>query len=358
MKSTILSAICIAICIASGSHVYAETTENDINAEDLSRDLEQQRQNIKAATSIPSAENSGQANSATTSEELPPWFKVEVIVFKQDIDKVTEEFPRAIDYKNPTPLIMLGGFDYSDRHPLQMENHGLEYTPLNNIPGIYNGTTTYQQQTQDLPESALRQENTTEPSLIPYQKEELELLKDAHKRLEKSQKYQVLLATAWKQPTLPKSESPTLHLIAGNWFDDQPEFEAFLKVSKQRYLHAYADLFLKTFSLKSDQAINLDLTDELFKDSINAEPTSNTTEVNSFDNQGIQPHHLKLFSLNVDEDVLGKKDEHTSSYVTNEVFHIKEDRIMKHSKDLYYLDHPKFGMIIKVTPLDKLKSSS
>jgi hypothetical protein len=39
----------------------------------------------------------------------------------------------------------------------------------------------------------------------------------------------------------------------------------------------------------------------------------------------------------------------------NEVYSIHEDRIMKHSKDYYYLDHPKFGVLIKVTPLEKLE---
>lgn len=360
MKSKFLPAICFAVCITSsfltpGNYVAAETTENDINAEDLSRDLERHRQDIEAAASIPSTANEEESNTAAEEKELPPWFKVEIIIFKQDIDTVTEEFPETVNFDTPSPLIMLKGYDYTDRHSLQIQNHGLEYTSLNNIPGLHSGATTNDLSTQDKPESALRNDAEKQSQTMPlsaYRQEELERLKDAYSRLEKSQNHQILLATAWKQPTLPKQDSPTLHLVAGNWFDDQPEFEAFLKVSKQRYLHAYADLFLKTFSLKSNQPIDLDLSNELLQDS--SLTNQETEEENSFGAQGIQPHHFKLFSLNVDDAVLEPEDEHSSTYVTNEVFHIKEDRIMKHSKDLYFLDHPKFGMIIKITPLDQL----
>jgi hypothetical protein len=346
------------------------TTENDINAEDLSRDLLRQRNHPQAATSIPSEPENKPGKTLVLEQADAPWFKVEIIVFKQTVTSVTEEFPEQIEYTPSDKLITLKGFDYPEQHHTRASNHNINYASYvvpsfseTSDASLKNGPVSDENSdiSAHTPESALRNESDTDslkenlPSA--YTQEALELLTEAQKRLEKSPNYEILLATAWKQPTVTKEESPTLHLTAGNWYDDQPEFEAFIKISKQRYLHAYADLFLKRYSLKSEQTLPFELGSDVMTLDSSASAAGNTFESSEFMNQGIQPHHFQLFSLDVDHQLFDQTEEHTSSYITNEVFSIKEDRIMKHSKDLYYLDHPKFGMIIKVTPLDQLEEN-
>ncbi|GLQ30298.1 CsiV family protein [Litoribrevibacter albus] len=365
MKLNSLTSLCVAACLSLSLQVAAETSspaENDINAEDLTRDLQRQRTNPQAASSIPSELDTQNDATEQAEDNAAPWFKVEIIVFKQTVNSVTEEFPDTTDFTPPAPLITLKGYDYPEQHYTRAQHHNFVYSSSSAFNQISKPEDPTDRSNEDnaqahIPESAARNEAQKNELHIAYQQEPLELLTDAQTRLEKSQNYQILLATAWKQPTVTKEDSPTLHLVAGNWFDDQPEFEAFLKVSKQRYLHAYADLFLNTYSLKTDQPLNLDLSSGLLPKTEQAETMDDQNEDTSFENQGIQPHHFKLFSLNIDEDILDQEDQHSSSYITNEVYHIKEDRIMKHSKDLYYLDHPKFGMIIKLTPIEQLEEN-
>ena len=376
-------ASCISLLLSLGSSQLS--AENDINAQDLNRDLQQQSKNIQSASTIPGNEQAPSTEEILVEEELPPWFKVEVIVFKQTVGTTSEIFPETVDFTPPESLFTLNGFAYPEEHFLRSEKQGLTY------PNKEPEETEPTEETSESSTDTAAPENTspetmdisTEP--VAYHQEELLLLEDAYKRLEKNKNYEILLATSWQQPTIHKDEAPTLHLVAGNWFDDQPEFEAFLKISKQRYLHAYADLFLKTYNLKTEHAIELDLTSEVLStdqatsDNSSTDPSvpeaqtleiqvSQTPETEnqpiitepskqeSFNlaGQGIQTHHFQLFTLDINEDLLGQTSEKESSYITDEVYMIREDRIMKRSKDLYYLDHPKFGMIIKLTPQDKV----
>jgi len=379
-------ASCISLLFSLGSsQLYAE---NDINAQDLNRDLQQQSQNIQSASTIPGNEQTQSAEEILVEEELPPWFKVEIIVFKQTVGTTNEIFPETVDFTPPESLYTLNGFSYPEQHILRSERQGLTY--LNQETEAEKKAdptleTTEESTDKPVPEDPSQDTNEANTETVAYQQEELLLLEDAYKRLEKNKNYDILLATSWQQPTIHKDEAPTLHLVAGNWFDDQPEFEAFLKISKQRYLHAYADLFLKTYNLKTEHEIELDLTSEALtadqtisatastetsiSETANSEthltkateakttPITNVTpQTEGFDlaGQGIQTHHFQLFTLDINEALLGQAPEKESSYITDEVYMIREDRIMKRSKDLYYLDHPKFGMIIKLTPQDKI----
>jgi len=386
-------ASCISLLLSLGSSQLS--AENDINAQDLNRDLQQQSKNIQSASTIPGNEQAPSTEEILVEEELPPWFKVEVIVFKQSVGTTSEIFPETVDFTPPESLFTLNDYAYPEEHFLRSEKQGLTY--LNKEPEETEPTEETSEPSTDTAAPDNTSPGTMEISTEPvaYHQEELLLLEDAYKRLEKNKNYEILLATSWQQPTIHKDEAPTLHLVAGNWFDDQPEFEAFLKISKQRYLHAYADLFLKTYNLKTEHAIELDLSSEvlstdqatsdnsstassaaevqtletqgsdtpetdnqpLITNPIKSEPIkSEPSKQNSFNlaGQGIQTHHFQLFTLDINEDLLGQTSEKESSYITDEVYMIREDRIMKRSKDLYYLDHPKFGMIIKLTPQDKV----
>jgi len=381
-------ASCISLLLSLGSSQLS--AENDINAQDLNRDLQQQSKNIQSASTIPGNEQAPSTEEILVEEELPPWFKVEVIVFKQTVGTTNEIFPETVDFTPPESLFTLNDYAYPEEHFLRSEKQGLTY--LNKEPEETEPTEETSEPSTDTAAPDNTSPGTMEISTEPvaYHQEELLLLEDAYKRLEKNKNYEILLATSWQQPTIHKDEAPTLHLVAGNWFDNQPEFEAFLKISKQRYLHAYADLFLKTYNLKTEHAIELDLSSEVLSTdqatSDNSSTASSAAEVQTLETQGsdtpetdnqplitkpiksepskqdsfnlagqgIQTHHFQLFTLDVNEDLLGQTQEKESSYITDEVYMIREDRIMKRSKDLYYLDHPKFGMIIKLTPQDKV----
>ncbi len=318
--------------------------ENDINALELSQDLQKNPSNLNGnpltkTTNGLDAENNKNLNVSNTNQEL--WFKVEVIIFKYANTDVTEVFPAHVNFEAPSNLIQLKGFDYPSNFQEMVTTKGLTYSSTTNDSSVTpqanqtsNGT-----QASTTPQT---QTNLTLPGLS-YQTEPLELLQSAFKRIKNSQNHEILISTAWKQPLKDKAEAPTIHLVAGDWFDNEPEFEGFLKISKQRYIHAYADLFLHRYSLQTE---------------LNFEQTKDFFDENNLDSthQGIQHHHIQLFDLAtvINDDIIEQENEQSSRYISTEVFTISEDRIMKHSKDYYYLDHPRLGALIKVTPVEKL----
>lgn len=291
------------------------------------------------------------------------WFTVELIIFKHIGNGVKESFPDYVEFNVPTPLRTLEALEI----PAQTQ----EYLDQNQI--IYS--------TDIITESSDLQENTAQhPSAVttntedatqaiderkPFINQPLAELEAAYKQLNRSQNYEIILSAAWQQEMHPKEEAINLHFLAGNWYDLKPEFEGFLKVSKQRYLHAYADFFLRRYSLKSDVNFNTDNTDISWltyseNKITNASETTDPApeaQLHTINNQGIQSHHFSfgdpLADLNTQGIIDSGNDQQVAtSYITDEVFHISEDRIMKHSKDLYYLDHPKFGALIKLTPIN------
>jgi hypothetical protein len=319
--------------------------ENDINAQDLSRDLK------LSPPLAPDAKINSRIIADSTHEDIEsvdaipeesaPWFKVELLIFKQQVDTVGESFPDNTSFKHSGNLRTLDGYAYPDQNYHRAKALGIEY--INEKPELKTVILSASDGTEIPQESTQEQshQETETATLKEYQLEPIELLQGAKSKLQRRSDYEVILEAAWMQQTLSKEDMPTIHLVAGNWFDEHPELEVYFKVTKQRYLHAYADIFLNTYSLKTEQEINLSLVDSAIQE--------------DEESLGVQPHHFQLFSLNIDETVLDTQKETTSSYVINEVYSIHEDRIMKHSKDYYYLDHPKFGALIKVTPQAKLE---
>ncbi|GAA3918198.1 CsiV family protein [Litoribacillus peritrichatus] len=332
MKIT-LTPLAVALSLSAFLFCSPSRAENDINASELSKDLQRIPTHTQPNTVAPSNDSLKEP-----LEPLSDWFKVEVVIFKHLNSPVTEVFPTHVDFQPPAAkLLQLSGFDYPPEFNEMAQRKEISYSNQRAIL-----TPKISDQSEPTPETDAQPPAS---NTISYHQEPLELLAGAHRQLNKNPNYEVLISTAWKQPMVEKGDAPTMHLVAGNWFDNEPEFEGFLKISKQRYLHAYADLFLHRYSLKTE--VELTDTKPLFS---GIQPPEST--------QGLQHHHVNLFDLSsvVNENLYSEDTTKESKYISSEVFYISEDRIMKHSKDLYYLDHPKLGALIKVTPIDQLKA--
>jgi len=118
-------ASCISLLLSLGSSQLS--AENDINAQDLNRDLQQQSKNIQSASTIPGNEQAPSTEEILVEEELPPWFKVEVIVFKQTVGTTNEIFPETVDFTPPESLFTLNDYAYPEKHFLRSEKQGLTY---------------------------------------------------------------------------------------------------------------------------------------------------------------------------------------------------------------------------------------
>lgn len=307
------------------------------------------------------------------------WFSIELIIFKNTGSNVQESFPDYVEFNVPSKLRALEALETAQQTQEYLSQSQITYitderinTEAEEAP---NSLTEKSETTESETESLSIKNSDTDASdqRKAFINQPLVELENVYKRLDKSHSYEILLSAAWQQEMQPKEEAISLHFLAGNWYDLKPEFEGFLKVSKQRYLHAYADFFLRRYSLKSEVNFNADNADiSWLTNSEDATRTESPEGIASQDTpplqdqqkeqpdtlnaQGIQSHHFSfgdpLADLNT-QGIIGSESNQdiSTSYITDEVFYISEDRIMKHSKDLYYLDHPKFGALIKLTPI-------
>lgn len=147
-------------------------------------------------------------------------------------------------------------------------------------------------------------------------------LNDSEKRLTNSGQYRILLHTAWTQPMLGAKQTAPIHLTAGrNWDSSLPNFsgvktawelEGTLKVYNARFIHVDADLALQIPATTQANPDKLETLKYHFLESVNPDswrPRAKT--------------QLQYFKLNHSERVK--------------------------LKDVYYFDHPLFGVIVRVS---------
>jgi len=138
---------------------------------------------------------------------------------------------------------------------------------------------------------------------------------DIYRKLERLDAYQPIMRAAWTQTTPPKEASPAVHLRAlGN---PPPGLDGSMTLYRGRYLHLVVDLALDADS-SSRQAATA--TDRLvaYGDARVRGEDSAVSDVMS------QPVRYRIF----------------------------EDRIMK-TGDLRYFDHPRFGVVARVTRVEQ-----
>lgn len=166
-------------------------------------------------------------------------------------------------------------------------------------------------------------------------------------RMRRSRYYRVLLADSWLQPLPPGSPTPAIVLRGGSAHGLHHELEGSLELRRDRFLHAHARLWLSRFSTDFDpdsgdwpplpalpQAAAPDPaepgdagTDTATEDPADApwpEPAA-TEEHGSADSE-------LLFAPRPDRIVL------------------MDQRRRLRGGEVHYLDHPLFGLILRITP--------
>ena len=118
-------------------------------------------------------------------------------------------------------------------------------------------------------------------------------------RLNRSESYRVHYHSSWKQPIMRKRSAKFINIHSGNGL-----IQGKMRLYKSTYLHAALDLWL----------------------------VENTTQVNSWSDGGdVSPD-----SINID----APRNPHLS-----------ESRRIR-SKKIYFFDHPKMGVLLKLTPIE------
>ncbi len=150
--------------------------------------------------------------------------------------------------------------------------------------------------------------------------------------------YQPLFHQAWQQPMLPKKQAIPIKIRGGEQLNDHIfELDGYITLDIARYLHLRTNLF---YSLKKPA---------------NWQPSSapeTITEDSPIDAQAIngsepQPNPVTKLSgntIDADSETLGKDPEILTMLM-------KQGRRMRRDQ-LHYLDHPMFGLFIKLTRIE------
>ncbi len=142
-------------------------------------------------------------------------------------------------------------------------------------------------------------------------------LADIANSLRKSSHYEIRSHQSWVQPITEQTRS--IMMQAGQRFDDAYEFEGALSFKRTRYIHLLPHLWYTRYKKRTRQP--------LYHMPLEYEPNSNST---------------------VAEQELIEVERRRGLYAPLQTYHMTRARRLR-TGEIHYLDHPLFGLIVRVT---------
>ncbi len=314
------------------------------------------------------------ASENLTLPENTQWYEVNIAIFKQITPGFQNEQWRDRDQLNlqfPHSTVMLDDESYDNINfdEIELEPYipddsllGAELN-LNNVPLISTPATSLttpvsSQQVAtpvELPltdeEKAFFGNEELPPKITAFRSinAEDEEFTQTLRRLRNSKGYKILTTKTWRQPGLAQNASIPVLIQAGEEFDGNYELEGTINITLSRYLHVQSNLWLSEY-VKQIELSNTWWEESTFEDAPTFEglltdatyplEASESSKVDLNDTGSATP---LLSALNINET--------TAHYEAIRTVVIDESRRMR-SNELHYLDHPLFGMIIKITPYE------
>lgn len=247
------------------------------------------------------------------AEETQPerWFQVEVLIFtnpEREIDN-PEVWPSFASITTPKKFINLTAMEQDET----IELTAAELADLN-AEQIEMGV------------SAV--------GLVPFEVLSVyeRQLTDQRQRLERARGHRILFHQAWNQPVPNRDNVIPIRINGGEKYGRQAELQGFVELYVERFLHLRTDLHLLEYQVSQD-------------------PFSLVAQ------EGLPAFSLGLesyggLSLLNTESPLNTRIARTDAqfYVAKSSAALRELRRMR-SQEIHYLDNPKFGMMILITPL-------
>lgn len=159
--------------------------------------------------------------------------------------------------------------------------------------------------------------------------EDRKALKDAWYQLRRRSAYTPLFHEVWRQPLTERDKAVSLRVTGGDRFDRHFELDGSIRVSVERYLHVDTNLWLSRFQPNFGQG-------EALGSHLPAPP--------QFDEERSAAGQDDDFDRFVNDLI-------RQQYLVEKVFVMDESRRMR-SNERHYLDHPMFGLLIEVRPVE------
>ncbi len=305
------------------------------------------------------------ATEDMTLAEDTQWYEVNIAIFKQNTPGFQNEQWRDRDKLNlqfPRRTVMLDDESYDginfDEIELEPYTPDAPSIPAQQLPthitSIHVPSSDEQPLTDE--EKAFFDNKELPPKITAFRSIDTEdrEFKQTLRRLRNSKAYKILTTKTWRQPGLALSASIPVLIQAGEEFDGNYELEGTVNISLSRYLHVQSNLWLSEYVKQIELSNtwweestieNAPTFEGLLTDSTYASETdepgeqnlNDTTTLHSGDSNSSTP---LLSALNINES--------STHYEAIRTVVIDESRRMR-SNELHYLDHPLFGMVIKIT---------
>lgn len=279
-----------------------------------------------AATS--SAQNTGE-----------PWYQIEVIVFKRQQETYQEHWPNTITLAYPSRWKILED-PAAVTEVLYDEDTLADMLPALDDPAATDTTLAPAAATAEIDRLA-----NTPFLLLPTAEHSLAAHATA---LRRNARYQLMFHQAWRQPVLPPRTASAVVIHGGEQFDKHRELEGSISVSFSQFLQVRANLWLTQFAPISEQSIANWPALPPIPQAIEPPPTVSRvwTEPALSPNQnapdGGYVEEAFLDQAPAEEDLIDR-------YQPARVVLLQEERRIR-ARELHYLDHPLFGVILLVTP--------
>lgn len=326
-------------------------------------------------------------SSALATQEETKWYEVNIVIFKQNTpgfqseqwrtrDQLSLSFPNrtavlddesyeqvdfsAIELEPYTPYVYTSDIDAesleSEGYPINTPSSALSIKET-----ISNekqpGTNTTTEITPTLLNSSA--ENPP-PDIMAFRSISTtdEEFTQSVRRLNNSRAYKILVQKTWRQPGLSTDHSVPILIQGGEQFDENYELEGTIEISLSRYLHVKSNLWLSEY-VKQVELVNAwweEPSTGTPETSGNQEaspaPSNDSSEIDSLSNRSSASTDVTALPLKsglntIPLSELGNQETITYYEATRTVL-LNESRRMR-SDELHYLDHPLFGMLVKVT---------
>lgn len=190
----------------------------------------------------------------------------------------------------------------------------------------------------------------TGPKYFEFLPDEALGLRRTRDALTRRNHYRVLFHETWIQPINAPQKSPALILHGGKRYGDHYELQGYINLSVSRFLHIQTDLWFSEFSLNHGQDLGSwpQLPLEPHLAAIRVSPDFTDTE---------RPlHEIRDVNLASPRQRLSwekgagnwRAEAEEPLYLVNQINTLRQKRRMR-SGELHYLDHPRFGLLIKIS---------
>lgn len=290
--------------------------------------------------------------------EGPPWYQVEVILFAQADSFRNEANLKSVKLAYPANRVFLQSPDAS-LDPELVEK--LDHQDAQLLTVL-------------LPEDKLKRRDPAQPQAFVPLDSAARLLNPEASTMERSGTYQVLFHEAWMQPMQGARATPWLIVQGGKKIGDHNELEGSLRFFMDSHLNVQANLWRTRFGQPQQEGVN-PVAETLVAEPLTSadgtipstNPTANQTTETELPETAQWPElppapqppkaglPAVLASLIDTSDLSDDSSTDDQEQTQTLLYTVEDIDMFEHSqrinsRDLHYLDHPRLGMLIRLTP--------